>query len=75
MDNHKTDKQQSSNTANIINFIHSIQTPVETDDFNDEDALEYLNWEREQALRDCDNCGSVLIDRAECDHCGERFHV
>lgn len=45
------------------------------DNFNDDDALEHLDWEREQAIRDCDNCGFVLIDRAECDHCGERFHV
>lgn len=43
------------------------------DDFNDDDALEYLDWEREQAIRDCDNCGFVLIDRAECDHCGGRL--
>lgn len=43
------------------------------DDFNDTDALEHLDWEREKALRDCDNCGFVLIDRAECDHCGGRL--
>lgn len=44
------------------------------DDFDSTDALEHLEWEREQALRDCDNCGFVLIDRVECDFCGERVH-
>ena len=44
-----------------------------TEDFNDTDASEHLDWEREQALRDCGNCGHVLADRVECDFCGGRL--
>jgi hypothetical protein len=43
------------------------------DDFNDDDALEHLAWEREQSLRACGNCGHVLAGRVECDFCGERL--
>ena len=71
MDNHKTDKQQSSNTANIINFIHSIQTPVETDDFTDTDAMEFIAHEVNPVPRECYNCGTIWTQERTCHYCGD----
>lgn len=74
MDNHKTDKQQSSNTANIINFIHSLQGSVETDNFTDTDAMEFIAHEVNPTPRECYNCGTIWTQGRTCHYCGDYLY-